>query len=311
MRSEFEFIHSLKERYGLKAIGDDCAVLPFNDAQDLVITSDLSVQDVDFRLLWATPEKIGHKTLAVSLSDIAAMGGIPLWGMLSIAVPEKLWKTDFLDRFYTGWHDLAHKYGVELVGGDISRTPHDFVVDCTVAGSVPKGKALLRNGAKPKDAIYVSGTLGGAAAGLELLENDVSNHNEATSKQLQPQPQLTLAKLLIDNNIASSCIDISDGLLADLEHICNASSCGAEIAAEDLPLLPLIVETFGIDRAIDHGLNGGEDFELLFTVPEEKLFMLENQPVTRIGMITANVGIIELTRGGKTSAITPKGYQHF
>lgn len=311
MRSEFEFIHNIKKRFSLEAIGDDCAVLPMNDEHDLVVTSDLLVQDVDFRLLWATPEQIGHKTLAVSLSDIAAMGGTPIWAMLSIAIPDDLWKTDFLDRFYTGWQDLAHKYGVKLVGGDISRTPRDFVVDCTVAGSVPKGKALLRNGAKPGDAIYVSGTLGGAAAGLELLETDASNYNEVTSKQLEPQPQLALAKLLINNNVASSCVDISDGLLADLEHICDASSCGAEIAAQDLPILPLIVETFGSDRATDFALNGGEDFELLFTVPEEKIFMLEYQPVSRIGTITANVDNIRLIRDGKTSIVTPKGYQHF
>ncbi len=231
--------------------------------------------------------------------------------MLSLAVPDNLWKTDFLDKFYTGWHALADTFGVELVGGDISRTPSDFVVDCTVAGSVPKGKALLRNGAQPGDAIYVSGTLGGAASGLELLETDPSIVNELTKKQLEPQPQLTLAKLLIYKNVASSCIDISDGLLADLAHVCNASSCGAEIAAEDLPLLPSVVETSGSDRAIDLALNGGEDFELLFTVPEEKIFMLENQPVTRIGTITANVGMIGLTRDGNASVVTPKGYQHF
>jgi len=282
-----------------------------NNEYDLVITSDLLVQDVDFRLLWATPEQIGHKALAVSLSDIAAMGGTPIWAMMSIAIPENLWISDFLDRFYTGWHALAATFGVELVGGDISRTPSDFVVDCTVAGSVPKGKALLRNGAKPGDAIYVSGTLGGAASGLELLETDSYMFNNLTKRQLQPQPQLTLAKLLIDNDIASSCIDISDGLLGDLEHICDASKCGAEIAAEDLPLLPLIVETFGRERAIDLAINGGEDFELLFTVPAEKIFMLENQPVTHIGMITPNVGIIELTRDASTFVVTPKGYQHF
>jgi len=311
MRSEFEFIHNIKRRFNLEAVGDDCAVLPMNNEYDLVITSDLLVQDVDFRLLWATPEQIGHKALAVSLSDIAAMGGTPIWAMMSIAIPENLWISDFLDRFYTGWHALAATFGVELVGGDISRTPSDFVVDCTVAGSVPKGKALLRNGAKPGDAIYVSGTLGGAASGLELLETDSYMFNNLTKRQLQPQPQLTLAKLLIDNDIASSCIDISDGLLGDLEHICDASKCGAEIAAEDLPLLPLIVETFGRERAIDLAINGGEDFELLFTVPAEKIFMLENQPVTHIGMITPNVGIIELTRDASTFVVTPKGYQHF
>src|SRR5213083_2454141 len=118
MRTEFEFIRNIKDKYGLSRIGDDCAVLTQSPGKDLLVTADLLVEDVDFRLEWTTPEFLGHKALAVSLSDIAAMGGTPKWALLSIGVPETLWKTDFLDRFYEGWYGLARKCGVELVGGD-------------------------------------------------------------------------------------------------------------------------------------------------------------------------------------------------
>jgi thiamine-monophosphate kinase len=311
MRSEFEFIHNIKKRFNLEAIGDDCAVLPYTDDHDLVITSDLLVQDVDFRLLWATPEKIGHKTLAVSLSDIAAMGGTPIWAMLSIAVPDDLWKTDFLDKFYTGWHALADKFGAKLVGGDISRTEGPLVIDCTVAGQVRKGKAIFRSGAKSGDAIFVSGALGGAAGALRLLESGVDIDHELAKRQLEPQPKLTLAKLLIDNNIASAMIDISDGLSSDLGHICLSSSCGAEISKKLVPVDPLLAPYFDSNTAYDLAMHGGEDFELLFTVPEEKISLLENTPTTRIGTITANVEMIELIADGERSELSPKGYQHF
>src|SRR5436190_1700034 len=163
MKSEFEFINDLKSRFSLDKVGDDCAVLPKDDKTDLLVTADLLIEDIDFRLEWTTPEFLGHKALAVSLSDIAAMSGTPKWALLSIGVAENLWKTDFLDRFYAGWHKLAAKYELELVGGDISRSHDKLVIDSIVGGEVQHGKAILRSGAKPGDGIYISGTLGGAA----------------------------------------------------------------------------------------------------------------------------------------------------
>src|SRR5688500_12282850 len=123
MVNEFEFIQNIKSKFRLKHVGDDCAVLPKDDSIDSLLTADLLIEDIDFRLEWTTPEFLGHKALAVSLSDIAAMGGSPKWSMLSLGVSEKLWKSDFLDRFYNGWFELAAQYDVELVGGDISRSP--------------------------------------------------------------------------------------------------------------------------------------------------------------------------------------------
>ena len=166
MESEFEFINYIKKSYGLNAIGDDCAVLPKDGKTDMVITADMLVEDVDFRLKWTTPEFLGHKALAVSLSDIAAMGAVPKWAMLTLAVPESLWRTDFVKQLYDGWTALANQYEVEVIGGDISRSPDRFVIDSIACGEVEKRQAILRSGAKVGDAIFVSGCLGGASGGL-------------------------------------------------------------------------------------------------------------------------------------------------
>ncbi len=138
MMSEFEFIENIRRKFSVAKIGDDCAVLPKDSKTDLVITTYLLVEDIDFRLDWAKPEFIGHKALAVSLSDVAAMGAKPVWAMLSIGVPTQIWKTNFVEKFYDGWFSLAKKFDVELVGGDVSKTPDKIVIDSIVAGEVKK-----------------------------------------------------------------------------------------------------------------------------------------------------------------------------
>lgn len=316
MRSEFEFIENIKKKYSLNKIGDDCAVLPKDDKTDMVITADLFVEDIDFRLEWTTPEFLGHKALAVSVSDIAAMGAQPVWAMLSIGVPENLWKTEFIDRFYEGWHCLANEFGVELIGGDVSKSPETLVIDSVAGGEVPRGKAILRAGAKVGDAIFVSGKLGGAAGGLRLLENG-SRYAEARPdseknlirRQLQPIPKVELGKILQSNDIATSMIDLSDGFSSDLAHIASENGLGARIAT--LPVDSDLYEHFSNEEAIQMAFHGGEDFELLFTVSPEKISALEKLPVTHIGEITSNAGMIELIRDGKTEILEPKGYRHF
>jgi len=310
MKGELELIQNIKKRFSLDKIGDDCAVLPKNPEMDMVITADMLVEDVDFRLEWTTPEFLGHKALAVSLSDIAAMGAWPNWAMLSIAVPEKLWKGDFVDRFYEGWHRLAGEFDTELIGGDISRSPDKFVLDSTVGGEVPRGQAVRRSGARVGDAIFVSGTLGGAAGGLNILERECgARPNELVLKQLRPNPRLTLAESLRAHSIPSSMIDISDGLSSDLMHICQASDVGAKI--DTIPVDKMLYQSFGSEESIQFALHGGEDFELLFTVPQEKISDLKNLPVTRIGEITCQAGNIELIRNGRAEILEPKGFRHF
>ncbi len=316
MRSEIEFIQHIKKKYGLHHIGDDCAVLPKDDKTDMVITADMLAEDIDFRLDWTTPEFLGHKALAVSLSDVAAMGAIPTWAMLSIGVPEKLWKSEFLDEFYDGWHKLAAEFGVELIGGDFSRTPDKLVIDSIVSGTVPKGKAILRSGAKPGDGIYVTGELGGAAAGLNLLF-DGARYSENMSvakryllkKQLAPTPKD--GKDLQYSEI-TSMIDISDGLSSDLSHLCLASGVGARIDKRSV-LIDAHLDSLDLstDKKLDLALNGGEDFELLFTVDEKKISPEFLTEFHRIGEVNANAGIIELTDEDKITILEPKGYQHF
>ncbi len=316
--NEFQFLDNLKSKYSLDKIGDDCALLPKDAETDLLLTADMLVEDIDFRLEWTTPEFLGHKALAVSLSDIAAMGGNAKWAMLSLGVPESLWNTDFIDRFYSGWFALANEFSVELVGGDISRVPDKLVIDSIAGGEVAKGKAILRSGAKLGDAIYVTGSLGGAAGGLKLLEQEDKNqlNNEISTadlplRQLKPTPQLYIANILQSLEIASSMIDISDGLSSDLFHICQQSGVGARINAEQLPFNTRLRDYFDSDESLEMALCGGEDFELLFTVDSKNMSVLESVNATCIGEITSNIKVIELVREGITDILPPKGYRHF
>ena len=323
MMSEFEFIENIRSRYSLPKIGDDCAVLPKDSRTDLVITTDLLVEDIDFRLVWTRAEFLGHKALAVSLSDVAAMGAKPVWAMLSIGIPAHIWKTDFVEKFYDGYMRLASKFDVELVGGDVSKTPDKIVIDSIVAGEVKKGKAILRSGAKVGDLIFVSGELGGSAGGLKLLEDGVRYdyaekiwRKRLMLKQLQPVPRVPSGEFLRENNLATSMIDLSDGLSSDLLHICLASQVGAQIYANNIPFdkkLKHLAQSF--DEKIDFALNGGEDFELLFTVNSKKYFEAENEfknhRFFQVGKITANTRIIELITDEKSTILPLKGFQHF
>lgn len=317
MKSEFQFIKSIKDRFSLSEVGDDCAVLPRNTTSDLLVSADLLIEDIDFRLEWANPADIGYKSLSVSLSDIAAMGGTPLWGMLSLAVPDLLWNEEFLDKFYEGWHFLAQKHAVELIGGDTSSTTNKFVIDSIVLGEVPKGHAIKRSGGKPGDYIYVSGTLGGAAGGLRLLEM-VNSHLESASakqmieKQLRPTPQVELGKQLNALGIVTSMIDISDGLSSDVAHICYSSGVGALIDAEKIPIDPNLETAFpNDDEMLELALNGGEDFELLFTVSPENRNHLSSLPVTQIGTLTNRADRLEIVQNGVTRDLHPGGFRHF
>lgn len=319
MRSEFEFIDEVRTRYHLTDVGDDCAVLPKDDATELLVTADLLIEDVDFRLRWTTPESLGHKALAVSLSDIAAMGGSPTSALLSIAVPESLWKTEFLDLFYASWHKLAGQHGIALAGGDTSRSPGRLMIDSIALGEAPRGKAIRRAGARAGDAIFVTGFLGGAAAGLELLERGSEpSHSRPPplqhllQRQLQPIPQVATAKLLQEFGLPTAMIDISDGLAADLGHIIHASDVGAVLDAGTLPIDPALAhfDVFA-DRAADLALGGGEDFELLFTTRKDNVAIALDLGFHRIGEITDRTGRIELMSHGRSTTLDPAGFQHF
>jgi len=319
MRTEFEFINNIRSKYSLTKIGDDCAILPFNNEADMLVTADMLVENVDFRLEWTTPEFLGHKILAVSLSDIAAMGGIPRHALLSIGIPAGLWKTDFLDRLYAGWHSLAEPFSVELVGGDVSKTEGPLVFDSTVIGEAPRGKAVTRAGAKPGDSVFVSGFLGGAAAGLLSLESGLRfdesldvPHKHLLFRQLQPLPQTRTAILLQTQQLPSTMIDISDGLSSDLMHLIRASGVGCRLNGQSIPVDPAIwTLNLGDEKNLDLALNGGEDFELLFTVVPANFAAAQDLGFHHIGDITTKQGIIELDVDGAVSILQPKGFRHF
>jgi thiamine-monophosphate kinase len=311
MRTEFQFIRNIKEKYGLTHVGDDCAVLPKDSKTELVVTADMLVEDIDFRLTWTTAELLGAKAVAVSLSDVAAMGGTPRWAMLSIGIPKRVWNTTFVDKFYKGWTTLAEHHKVELIGGDVSRTPDKVVIDSIVTGEVPKGKAVMRSGASPGDSIFVTGSLGGAAAGLILLESGVryakasKKRKELIARQLRPTPRVEAGKYLMKSELATAMIDISDGLGADLRHLCDASGVGARIDSEAIPYDENLDAT---ERVVS---LGGEDFELLFTSPRKKISSATLPAITRIGEVTANAGIVELVAGNVSRIFPRTGYRHF
>ena len=316
MRSEFEFIRNVRDRYGLARVGDDCAVLPKDRTTDLVITADLLVEDVDFRLSWTRPEWLGHKALAVSMSDIAAMGASPKWAMLSIGVPQPLWKGKFLDKFYAGWFGLADQFGVELIGGDVSRSPDRLVIDSIVAGETAKDTAVQRRGARPGELIFVTGSLGGAAAGLNLLDSGRrysatrGERRRLMERQVRPNPRVEIARSLSRRRIATSMIDISDGLSSDIHHLCAASGVGARIDFDLIPIDP--TPAFFSKRDLrDFALHGGEDFELLFTSKQKNISAGKTVAITRIGEITSKTGIVELVSNGNVTILPSKGYSHF
>src|SRR6185295_14018487 len=280
--NEFDFINKLRRRvegggtnsassFGphpsslVQGIGDDAAVFKSLAGSDVVVSTDLLVEDVDFRRDTTRPDLLGHKALAVSLSDIAAMGARPRWSLLSIGVPEAVLNSEFLDSFYSGFFELANRFGVMLIGGDLSRTPDKMVIDSILIGETPTAGAVFRSGAKPGDQIFVTGFLGDAAAGLRLLEQgarlpqksksepstqatESSEHRQLEHllrRQLQPEPRVGWGLLLGEKQLATSMIDVSDGLSSDLNHLCDESKVGAVVDASKIPIDPLVSELTG------------------------------------------------------------------
>ncbi len=320
----------------VRGIGDDAAVFKFFSGGELAVSTDLLVEDVDFRRETTQPELLGHKALAVSLSDIAAMGARPRWALLSIGVPEAIWNSEFLDGFYAGFFKLASRYGVTLVGGDLSRTPDKIVIDSILMGETPSPGAVFRAGASPGDHIFVTGFLGDAAAGLRLLEHGArlqtqGDHSQATAEQpnesrpidylllrhLRPEPRVGWGLLLGEQQLATAMIDISDGLSSDLNHLCDESKVGALVDASHIPIDPLVSELSG-RRALDPlmlALHGGEDFELLFTVKPALVAKLPKRvdgvSLTRIGEIKEAGEGVQISEGSRTWKLEPGGWDHF
>jgi thiamine-monophosphate kinase len=339
-RSEFDFVEALKKKVAQSAtsrsqaslllgIGDDAAIIRSTPGHDTVISADLLVENIDFRRTTTPPFFLGHKSLAVSLSDIAAMGARPRWALISLGLPEDVWPSDFTENFYDGLLQLAGRYDVQLIGGDTSRTPETIVVDSIVMGECAVDRSVTRSGAGPGDQIFVTGSLGGSAAGLRLIERGahLADQNLGTHetqaldqlllRHLKPEPRVGWGIVLGQEKLASSLIDLSDGLSSDLNHICSQSRVGALIESAHLPIDSMVVELCG-RRALDPlqlALHGGEDYELLFTVKPADISKLPKRVdgigITRIGEITEAQEGVKIAEGTRVWDLTPGGWQHF
>ncbi len=301
-----------RDRSGLiQGIGDDCAVLRIPKGHEVLITTDFSLEGIHFRRDWHTPEVVGHRCLTRGLSDIAAMGGEPRAAFLSLALPPKL-QQSWVDRFLEGFLKLAKEFNVPLAGGDTAQSPDGVLADIMVLGSVPKGKGLLRSGARAGDRVYVTGALGGSSAAIEGLMRGTAKIRPGDFPQhFHPLPRVQVGRVLREKNIASAMIDISDGLSTDLAHLCEESGVGAEILAEAIPRATLGRQQNEVDLRL--ALHGGDDYELLFTAPTNKGVpgRIAGVPVTLIGDITRNKRMVLVHEGGAGQVLKPQGWEHF
>lgn len=293
-------------------MGDDCAVLRQVAGSDLLVTTDFTLEGIHFRRDWHPPESVGHRCLARGLSDIAAMGGEPVAAFLSLALPRDL-PQSWVGRFARSLISLAEKHGVTLAGGDTAESPDGILADIIVAGMIPKGKAVLRSGARPGDRIYVSGELGGSAAAVwEMRAKPKRKLNPRYyARHFYPEPRIELGRILREKGIASAMIDLSDGLSTDLAHICEESRVGAEIEAEIIPRAS--VGRPAREVKLELALHGGEDYELLFTAPRGKRVpaRIAGIPVTLIGQITRAKRIVVRNASDIGYELEPRGWEHF
>jgi len=292
-------------------IGDDCAIISPAAGQDLLVTVDTLVAGVHFPDT-LSPSQIAVRCLAVNLSDLAAMGAKPGWFTLALTLPEanEVW----LREFSRGLFKLANQHGISLVGGDTTRGPLSITIQ--VQGYAPAGQALRRDGARPGDGIYVSGSVGDAGAGLGLtLKGNVDESNFLVRRFISPSPRLALGQKLLD--VASAAIDISDGLLADLGHILKRSQVGATLQSDNVPVSNALLKAVGKEQALQLALSAGDDYELCFCVPAErieKMAVLAAQAgvaVSQVGVITEEAGLKVLDESGQPMTLTQTGYQHF
>lgn len=306
----------------IKGIGDDAAVLAFSEKEYQLITTDILIEDVHFKCDWISPFDLGWKSMAVNVSDIAAMGGHPTFAVISLAVPEGI-EVEYIEDIYRGMAECCSRYHLSIVGGDTSGSKSGIVINVALQGSVLKNEVKYRSGARAGDFIYVSGYLGDSAAGLACLmaglkdsadsaiRYDINCHNK-------PTPRVELAQVLVKNFNITAMIDISDGLSSDLNHICVESGTGALVTQKMLPVsseILKVAEILNID-VWKWVLSGGEDYELLFTSPDGDLPLdIAGIRVARIGeILEGNKVYIEIpleAQKNRRVELPPRGYVHF
>jgi len=336
--SERELIARIQQRlppappWLLVGIGDDAAIVEPERNRVEVLTVDAIVEGIHFDRAFVPADAIGHRALAVNLSDLAAMGATPRLALLSMALPATLAAADF-DAIVTGFTALAAAHRLHVVGGNLTRSPGPLMIDVTVAGTVKRRQGLTRAGAKPGDDLYVSGTIGAAGAGLRLLRDRVSHQSQSsgpttetddsrlTQAYLTPEPRVRLGILLARNRAASACVDLSDGLADGVQRLAEASGVGVMLDASALPIEPAaraFFEAHGLDP-VEESLSAGDDYELLVAVRPRTRGRLSaairhgGTPLTRIGRCTEDRAVTLQRTGAAaaTEAALPAGYTHF
>jgi thiamine-monophosphate kinase len=327
--SELDLLREIRRRTASGAatrelrlgIGDDCALLGLRPGEELAVTTDLSIAGRHFRLDWHPPESVGHRVLARGLSDLASMGARPVAAFLSLGVPRELTVArrgarSWVDRFFAGLFRLAEAHKTPLAGGDLAESPV-ALADIVLVGALPAGKALRRSRARPGDLLYVTGTLGGAAAGLQKLAESRTSMLPAAgpahipaplAAHLYPQPRVPQGLALRRRALAAAAIDLSDGLSTDLAHLCEESRVGAAV---ELDLLPVAG-----GASVEQALHGGEDYELLFAArPSVRMpRSIAGTPITRIGYVTrrkAGKPPLMLATADLLEPLEPRGWEHF
>jgi len=341
---EFGLIHSIQKLSFQRSpaivvgIGDDAAVLKIASATLLLATTDMLIEGVHFDLSSTNYYSLGWKSAAVNLSDIAAMGGVPRFCLTALAIPARI-PVEAVKEFYRGFNALLRAHKTILAGGDTCFSKDGLVINVTVLGEAKKGTAVTRAGAKQGDRIFVTGTLGDAGAGLELLKagvrvqgpgsrgqgpgtrsKDVNSelrtpHSELIKRHLRPVPRVEWGRKIALAGCASSMIDVSDGLSSDLFHLCEESGVGAVLHSDAIPLSRSILRSAGqLNKSpLQYALSGGEDYELLFTVPQAKMKRLASLkvPATEIGQITGTRSLLIMNAQGEGKPLKPIGYDHF
>jgi len=304
-------------RSGLLGIGDDAALWRPRPGYEAILTCDWFLEDTHFLRQKHPPDSVGWKSLARAVSDVAAMGGVPVCFLLSLALPVSL-SGRWLDEFLCGLHRAARRLRCALAGGDTTRS-EQVLISTTVVGQIPRGEAVLRSGAQPGDRLFVSGRLGEAEAGLQLvrkLPKDSASGDPLRKKHLYPEPRLKLGRWLAEKHLASAMMDLSDGLSTDLPRLCAASSVGATINTAALPLARLSANP--LHKKLDThqlALHGGDDYELLFTVPARKVRQIPSSfrglPIAAIGEITKTSAILVRKDRGRQRPLPNKGWDPF
>lgn len=312
---EFGFIERISRHMILRhagvihGIGDDASVFEPKPGCVMLLTTDMLVEGVHF--LEATSFKLlGRKSLAVNLSDIAAMGAEPMDAYVCLAVPQRL-TVEELEELYQGLREMAQEYSVNILGGDTTRSPGPLVINVAVTGAAPREQVVLRRGARPGNLIYVTGWLGDASGGLDMIREARPWPREKGATllraHLDPRPHLAEGLFLAQRGFATSMLDVSDGLASDLRHICTQSGVGAVVRHRSLPISQALreyAEAFGLD-VLSMALGGGEDYCLLLTVPEHRAHELERSFGERFGHPIWPIG--EITQGGEMLLLTEKG----